>query len=323
MKRKKILALLLAGCMALQGGVTALAEDIIVEAEGDAVDMGEAAADDIAADAVTEESVEVVIDEAEDEAASETEYLQAEEDEVFDDGLAVLSIEPSEDPLLSEDGNPEAYADLPSSKYGTELQGGSCDEESEDTLRWTLYDNNADGTADLLVISGKGAMKDYASNGEAKPWETAPEGVQLILEEGITEITQGAFGNRGCTGELKLPSTLKKIGTHAFEGCAFTGTLTIPGTVELGEGAFRGVLQSEKSDPPKRSAENRKRGICALQRTGKNRISRRTYRNRRTGIYGLQCSAGRSGDSGIGKENWSICVYWIEPEKSDGSESEL
>lgn len=237
MKRKKILALLLAGCMALQGGVTALAEDIIMEADGDAADMGEAAADDIAADAVTEESVEVVIDEAEDEAASETEHLLTEEDEVFDDGLSVLSIEPSEDPLLSEDGNPEAYADLPGSKYGTELKSGSYDEESEDTLKWTLYDNNADKKADLLVISGKGAMKDW---GGSTPWNDAPEGMQLILEEGITEITQGAFGNKGCTGELKLPSTLKKIGTHAFEGCAFTGTLTIPGTVELGEGAFRG-----------------------------------------------------------------------------------
>lgn len=240
MKRKKILALLLAGCMALQGGVTALAEDIIMEADGAAADMGEAAADDIAADAVTEESVEVVIDEAEDEAASETEYLQAEEDEVFDDGLAVLSIEPSEDPLLSEEGNPEAYAGLPGSMYGAELKSDSCGAASEDTLTWTLYDNNADGTADLLVISGKGAMKDYVSNGEAKPWETATEGVQLILEEGITEISNSAFYDMKCTGELKLPSTLKKIGTYAFEGCDFTGTLTIPGTVELGEGAFWG-----------------------------------------------------------------------------------
>lgn len=94
-----------------------------------------------------------MIDEAEDKAAAETEHLLAEEEDEFDDGLAVLSIEPREDPLLSEDENPEAYADLPGSKYGEELNSGSCGAASEDTLKWALYDNNADGTEDCSFRS--------------------------------------------------------------------------------------------------------------------------------------------------------------------------
>ncbi len=66
-----------------------------------------------------------------------------------------------------------------------------------------------------LIISGAGAMYDYAS-GAQTPWASY----------------------RGSIRAIQLPGVLDRIGTHAFEGCAIT-SLTITGIVNyIGESAF-------------------------------------------------------------------------------------
>lgn len=65
----------------------------------------------------------------------------------------------------------------------------------------------------------------------------------LILPEGVESIGFGAFGTcRGLTGELSLPSTLKRItGQNTFLDCPFTCELKLPeGMEEIGSQAFMG-----------------------------------------------------------------------------------
>lgn len=61
----------------------------------------------------------------------------------------------------------------------------------------------------------------------------------LIIPEGVTEIKNSAFacayqslnGNNN-VGTVSLPSTLRRIEHHIFSGCAFTGNIIIPASVE-------------------------------------------------------------------------------------------
>lgn len=65
----------------------------------------------------------------------------------------------------------------------------------------------------------------------------------LIIPEGVESIGFGAFGTcRGLTGELSLPSTLKRItGQNTFLDCPFTCELKLPeGMLEIGSQAFMG-----------------------------------------------------------------------------------
>lgn len=129
---------------------------------------------------------------------------------------------------------------------------GSCG----DNLTWKLDDS---GT---LTISGTGAMYDFE---EEAPW-LALEPQKLVLEEGITHISDSAFyrctsltgtlklpdsltsvgystfcGCKELTGTLVLPKNLTDIGEIAFADCGFTGGLTLPeGLTALGGEAFRG-----------------------------------------------------------------------------------
>lgn len=56
----------------------------------------------------------------------------------------------------------------------------------------------------------------------------------MIIPEGVTEIEFGAFdGCSSLTGNLSLPSTLKKIGGGAFRECKFTCNLILPEGLEI------------------------------------------------------------------------------------------
>ena len=63
----------------------------------------------------------------------------------------------------------------------------------------------------------------------------------LRFIEGVTTIQPRALqGYSQFTGSLSLPSTLTEVGEYAFEGCAFTGELTVAGDARIGTGAFSG-----------------------------------------------------------------------------------
>ena len=102
-----------------------------------------------------------------------------------------------------------------------------------DSLSWTL---NEDG---LLTISGTGAMNDY--NSTSMPWYShAGEITALELGTGITSIGQYAFYNcTGLRGNLVIPDSVTSIGSRAFSGCGFDGTLTLSANLtSLGTYAF-------------------------------------------------------------------------------------
>lgn len=108
-----------------------------------------------------------------------------------------------------------------------EVTSGKCG----DDLTWTLDGNG------LLTISGTGAMYDFE---EEAPW-LALEPQKLLLEEGITHISDSAFYRcTSLTGTLKLPDSLTSVGYSTFCGCKeLTGTLVLPKNLtDIGEIAF-------------------------------------------------------------------------------------
>lgn len=108
-----------------------------------------------------------------------------------------------------------------------EIASGKCG----DDLIWKLDGNG------LLTISGTGAMYDFE---EEAPW-LALEPQKLVLEEGITHISDSAFYRcTSLTGTLKLPDSLTSVGYSTFCGCKeLTGTLVLPKNLtDIGEIAF-------------------------------------------------------------------------------------
>lgn len=108
---------------------------------------------------------------------------------------------------------------------------GAPDGTCGDNLTWKLDDS---GT---LTISGTGAMYDFE---EEAPW-LALEPQKLVLEEGITHISDSAFYRcTSLTGTLKLPDSLTSVGYSTFCGCKeLTGTLVLPKNLtDIGEIAF-------------------------------------------------------------------------------------
>ena len=134
---------------------------------------------------------------------------------------------------------------IPGTTNSKVLVSGNCGATSSDNLKWTAYDNDGDWTADTLVISGIGKMKDYdESLGNYAPWSdlNTSNSCTLVLENGITHIGEAAFSKCKFTNTLKIPDTVVSVGKDAFYECSgFIGSLTIPPNVtSIGSCAFYG-----------------------------------------------------------------------------------
>ncbi|MBR3953421.1 MAG: leucine-rich repeat protein [Oscillospiraceae bacterium] len=131
-------------------------------------------------------------------------------------------------------------------------------EEGGRNVFWSV---DKEGT---LTISGEGAMKNYSSWYDTRPWENY-EVKTLVIKEGITHIGNYSFYEmRNITGELVIPDSVTSIGSNAFYNCygftslklgsslksignsafyncyGFTGELVIPDSVAtIGYDAFR------------------------------------------------------------------------------------
>ena len=77
-------------------------------------------------------------------------------------------------------------------------------------LSWNLSADKA------LVISGSGAMPDFASDLSDRPWGNDLSSV--TVESGVTHVGANAFS--GCTqlSEISLPGTVRTVGENAFAG---------------------------------------------------------------------------------------------------------
>ncbi len=83
---------------------------------------------------------------------------------------------------------------------------------------------------DALFACGAGAVLDAVGDGE---------GIQLVLEDGVTEIGDGAFTNWHHMTDVTIPEGVTKIGGGAFYQCDALTDVAIPeGVTEIGAEAF-------------------------------------------------------------------------------------
>ena len=110
---------------------------------------------------------------------------------------------------------------------GAVVASGTCG----DDLTWTL-DN--EGT---LTISGTGEMNTGTSNA----WENWYNVKTVVIEYGVTSISQWAFCECDDITSITIPESVTSIGAHAFDYCTSLAEVMIPeGVVSIGEYAFSG-----------------------------------------------------------------------------------
>ncbi len=104
---------------------------------------------------------------------------------------------------------------------------GSCG----DNLTWRLEDG-------ILTISGTGSMDYFDGN---TPWYGVRSRItDVILEEGVTFISDYAFSDCKNLMNVALPEGLTSIGTFAFGSCTKLTSITFPDSLQyIGPTAFR------------------------------------------------------------------------------------
>jgi hypothetical protein len=108
-------------------------------------------------------------------------------------------------------------------------------------LTWSLNENT-------LTIKGAGSMPDFNPSTDA-PWDSYRKTIiKVIIEEGVTNIGEGAFFACYHLTSVTIPDSVTKIGRSAFSGCSSLTSLIIPdGVIVIDFAAFyRTGLQSIK-----------------------------------------------------------------------------
>ena len=95
------------------------------------------------------------------------------------------------------------------------VDSGDCGAQGSN-VTWTL---DGDG---VLTISGTGDMGEFVQEEEDDwyyftPWDIYWDNIRtIIIQEGVTSVSWGAFRKAGNVTEIYLPTTLKSIGPEAF-----------------------------------------------------------------------------------------------------------
>lgn len=145
------------------------------------------------------------------------------------EGSITPAAEPREEDAPSEaEGSisPVTEADLEAA-----ADSGSCGEN----MTWTLQ-----GT--VLRLSGSGVMRDYNAGGVTIPWQKYREEItDVVIEDGITQITSNAFQNFTRLTGIDFGTTLSKIDSNIFYGCTALRAVTLPeNIVSIGSHVFYG-----------------------------------------------------------------------------------
>ena len=105
-------------------------------------------------------------------------------------------------------------------------------------------------------ITGTGAVetnlftyKDTSGSRKGIFNESVSSGIELIIEEGITEIGTGAFYGNKLTS-VSIPPSVTKIGTNAFSGSRLTSLTIGNGVKTIGEWAFARNKLTSLTIPP-------------------------------------------------------------------------
>ena len=108
-----------------------------------------------------------------------------------------------------------------------------CSAAGDGSVTWS-YD--ADTTT--LTISGKGAMKDYASVNSTPWYSYRKTATKIVVESGVTSVGAYAFSGLRKLTSVTLSDTLKTIGYRAFRSSGLT-SIEIPNSVtEIAAVAF-------------------------------------------------------------------------------------
>ncbi len=105
---------------------------------------------------------------------------------------------------------------------------GSCGEN----LTWILNGNG------VLTIYGTGKMDTF----RIFPWAGYCDTIKaVVIENGVTDIANGAFAHCTALQSVALPDSLTNIGDYAFRYCSsLTSVLIPPGLTNISTGAFQG-----------------------------------------------------------------------------------
>ncbi len=133
-----------------------------------------------------------------------------------------------------------------SAENRTIVDSGMCGAEGDNVI-WTLYDDGE------FVLSGEGAMKDYAKSGYgvySTEWYEYDIS-KVTIEDGITHLGGGSFycfdrGEYSFT-TIEFPESVKSIGMYAFGKCKNLLEFSVPsGATEIGAYTFYGCENLEK-----------------------------------------------------------------------------
>ena len=97
-----------------------------------------------------------------------------------------------------------------------------------------------DEATGVLTISGTGAMKDYLQ-GEAPWYDLRAQIKSVVIENGITIVSQYGFHNCDALTSVTIPDSVTSFGAGAFSDCDALTSFTIPPQVKsMGQGVFTG-----------------------------------------------------------------------------------
>ena len=137
--------------------------------------------------------------------------------------------------LLEEDTDYESTYDSSEKVFvkGVGNYGGSriillkTSEKCGENLQWKVQDK-------VLTIYGTG---DMSWDTDEAPWSEQNIS-SVVVEKGVTSIAENAFQDQ-LISQISLPSTLKTIGSSAFNGCVDLASITLPdGLTSIGAAAF-------------------------------------------------------------------------------------
>lgn len=131
---------------------------------------------------------------------------------------------------LAEDSTAEITSSSEVSNDGNLLEKAG---DAIDGIDWSIENG-------VLTISGSGDMPQYDI--WKTPWEDQKYHItSLVINEGVTSISNYAFDNFYSLETVSLPNSLKSIGTWAFQSCRKLKTISIPENVSsIGSSVFWG-----------------------------------------------------------------------------------
>jgi len=100
-----------------------------------------------------------------------------------------------------------------------------------------FIDFSYDKETKTLTVKGKGKIPDY-KYGE-KPWDIYKDDIQkVIIEEGITYISENCFGHHNNITSVTIPNTVISIGSLAFNQTKLMSVFIPASVIYIGHGAF-------------------------------------------------------------------------------------